>query len=142
MERFLALDLGTKTLGIAISDTLGIAHGYEQFNFEVYNYKKARNHVKEVVTKENISTIILGYPLHMSGELSDRAKSCIRFKEDLEKEIENVTIILVDERLTTVEATDRLHALGLNSKQIKEVIDKMSAVVILENYIGRLKKND
>ena len=54
MERYIGLDLGTTTLGIAISDSLGIVYGRENFNFERGNYKKAREHVLELVNKENI----------------------------------------------------------------------------------------
>ena len=109
MERILGLDLGTTTLGMAINDSLGIkCHPYENFRFEPNNYKKARVHTKEVLDKENIKTIVLGLPLNMDDSEGDRAKSARRFKEDLEKEIPGITIILVDERLTSVEAHDRM----------------------------------
>lgn len=140
MKKILGLDLGTKTLGIAISDSLGIAaHGYENFTFEFGNYKKARERVLEIVQKENIEEIALGYPLHMSGEVSPRAESSKRFKEDLEKDNPNLKIILVDERLTTVIAHKRLMEADLSRNKRKEVIDMMSAVVILETYLQTRK---
>ncbi len=141
MERILALDLGTTTLGMAINDTLGIAaHPYENFRFEVNNYKKARIHVKEVVEKEGIKTIVLGYPLNMDGTHGEKSKSIERFKADLEGEIKGINIILVDERLSTVEAHERLHAQGLEYKKHKDMIDMVSAAVILETYLNKKER--
>lgn len=140
MKKILGLDLGTKTLGIAISDALMIAaHGYENFTFEKGNYKKAREHVLEICKKENIDEIALGYPLYMSGDISPRAESTKRFKEDLEKDNPNLKIALVDERMTTIIANNRLMEANLSHNKRKEVIDKMSAVVILESYMDQKK---
>ncbi len=142
MERILGLDLGTTTLGMAINDSLGIkCHPYENFRFEVNNYKKARTHVKEVIQKENIKTIVLGLPLNMDDTEGERALSARRFKADLEKEIEDINIILVDERLTSVEAHERLFNQGLPLKKHKETIDAVAASIILETYIERMKNN-
>lgn len=140
MKKILGLDLGTKTLGIAMSDSLLIAaHGYENFSFEFGNYKKARERVLEICSKEDIEEIALGYPLHMSGELSKRAESCMRFKDDLLKENPNLKIALVDERMTTIIANRRLLEADISRKKRKEVIDKMAAVVILESYMQTRK---
>ena len=142
MERILGLDLGTTTLGMAINDSLGIkCHPYENFRFEPNNYKKARTHVKEVIVKENIKTIVLGLPLNMDNTEGDRAKSSRRFKEDLEKEIPGINVILVDERLTSVEAHDRLFEMGLPLKKHKDMIDAVAASIILETYLERNKKD-
>lgn len=141
MKKILGLDLGTKTLGIAMSDSLLIAaHGYENFSFEFGNYKKARERVLEICSKEDIEEIALGYPLHMSGELSKRAESCMRFKDDLLKENPNLKITLVDERMTTIIANRRLLEADISRKKRKEVIDKMAAVVILESYLQTRKR--
>ena len=138
MSKVIGLDLGTKTLGIAISDSLRIAaHGYENFTFEVGNYKKAREHVIEIAKKEGVNEIALGYPLHMSGEVSPRCESTMRFKNDLEKECPELKITLIDERMTTIIASNRLKEANLSRKKRDNVIDKMSAVVILESYLSR-----
>ncbi len=140
MKKILGLDLGTKTLGIAITDSLLLAaHGYENFTFEFGNYKLAREHVIEIIKKEDIEEIALGYPLHMSGGVSPRCLSCERFKEDLLKEMPNLKISLVDERMTTIIANNRLLEANLSRQKRKEVIDKMSAVVILESYLSQRK---
>ena len=138
MERILGLDLGTTTLGMAINDSLGIkCHPYENFRFEPNNYKKARVHTKEVLDKENIKTIVLGLPLNMDDSEGERAKSARRFKEDLEKEIPGIVIILQDERLSSVEAHDRMFEMGLPLKKHKEMIDAVAASIILETYINK-----
>ena len=140
MKKILGLDLGTKTLGIAITDSLLLsAHGYENFTFEFANYKKARERVLEIVQKEDIEEIALGYPLHMSGEISERAQSCIRFKDDLLKENPNLRITMIDERMTTIIANRRLLEANLSSEKRKKVIDMMSAVVILDSYLSQRK---
>lgn len=137
MSKCLGLDLGTKTLGIAMSDSLRIAaHGYEEFTFESGNYKKARERVLEICAKENINEIALGLPLHMSGEQGERSQSCLRFKDDLLKENSNLKITMVDERMTTIIANNRLMEANLSRAKRKAVIDKMSAVVILESYMS------
>lgn len=137
MEKIIGLDLGTKTLGISISDSLGIVHGYENYVFPEFYYKKARERVLEIASKENVNKLVLGYPLHMNGEISERAKSCLRFKEDLLKDNPNLIIEMIDERLTTVEANERMIEMNLSSRRRKEIIDMMSAVVILETYINK-----
>ena len=138
MSKVLGLDLGTKTLGIAISDSLRIAaHGYENFTFETGNYKKARERVLEVCQKEGVTEIALGLPLHMSGEESERSKSSLRFRDDLLKENPSLQITMIDERMTTIIANNRLLEANLSREKRKAVIDKMSAVVILESYLAR-----
>ena len=64
MEKYLGLDLGTKSLGIAGSDSLGIVHPKENFNFEKGNYKKAREHLLDIIEIENVKNIVIGYPVH------------------------------------------------------------------------------
>ncbi len=140
MKKLLAIDLGTKSMGVAITDALLIAaHGYENFNFEFGNYKKAREHLIEILKKENINELAIGYPLHMSGEVSERAMSCIRFKDDLLLEMPELEITMVDERMTTIIANKRMLSAGLSANKRKKVIDQQSAVVILENYMQQRK---
>ncbi|MCX5775900.1 MAG: Holliday junction resolvase RuvX [Firmicutes bacterium] len=105
----MGLDLGTATLGMAVSDSLGLAaHGVETFRFEPGNYKKARERVMEFLAKENINEIALGLPLHMSGDVSERSQSAIRFKDDLLAIMPNLKITMIDERMTTMLANKRL----------------------------------
>ena len=144
MDKILGLDLGTTTLGIAETDSLRIAaHGLETYRFEPGNFKAAREHVIEIVKKNDIKTIVLGMPLYQSGDVSPHAQSCIRFKEDLLKLDPYLNIEMVDESYSTIEADEKLKVTGLSYEKRKEIIDEMAAVVILERYlnqIGGIKK--
>ena len=138
MSKILGLDLGTTTLGIAKTDSPGIAaHGVETFRFEVGNFKKAREHVIEICQKEGIITIALGMPLYESGDESPHAKSCLRFKEDLLKIDPNLDIEMIDESYSTIEADEKLKVTGLSYEKRKDIIDEMAAVVILERYLEK-----
>lgn len=134
--RIIGLDLGSTSLGIAITDSLMIAaHGYENYRFEKGNYKKAREHLVEVLKKESVNEVVIGLPLHMSGEESERCVSTRRFINDLLNDVPTLIVHYEDERMTTIIAAKRLHEANISHKKQKSVIDKMSAVVILENYI-------
>ena len=136
MKRILGLDLGTKTIGIAMTDELGIAaHGYETFRFEEFNYKKAREHVIELCNQFGIEEIALGIPYYASGDLSPRAQSCMRFKDDLLKLNPTLRIELIDESYSTIEADELLKEQNLSYYKRKEIIDEMASVVILNRYL-------
>ncbi len=137
MNKVLGLDLGTRTLGIAISDVLGIAHGYEEFRFLEGAYKQAIKRVLEVCEKEKVTEIALGYPLNMDGSEGEKALSSKRFKNSLLEANPNLKISLVDERMTTIIATKRLLEADLSRNKRHKVIDKQAAVVILEFYLQR-----
>lgn len=135
MDKFLCIDLGTTTLGIARSDSLGIAHPLEEYRFPVGYYKKAREHVINLCKENNIFKLIIGLPLQIDRQEGKRCESSRRFADDLKKECEEIEIILFDESYSTIEAHDRLMEQGYKEKEIKEVIDMYSAVVILEDYL-------
>jgi len=139
MRKVLGLDLGTTTIGIAMTDSLGIAaHGVETFRFEPGNFKAAREHVIEIVNKEGIKDIALGMPLYESGDISPHAKSCLRFKEDLLKLDPSLHIEMIDESYSTIEADEKLKAsTNLSYEKRKKIIDEMAAVVILERYLEK-----
>ena len=141
MNKAIGLDLGTTTLGIAQSDTLGFVHGVETFHFIKGQYSKARERVHKLVSDTGIKEIALGYPLHMSGEEGERALSTKKFMEDLLKEDSSLNIVLVDERLTTVSAHKTLNELGVNHKQRKESVDRLAACEILDFYLRRRENN-
>ncbi len=141
VPRALGLDLGTKTLGMAVSDSLGIAaHGVETFRFESGNYKKAREHIVEYLKKENIREVALGLPLHMSGQPSERSQSALRFRDDLLELMPEITVVMIDERMTTMLANKRLLEADISRAKRHEVIDTMSAVAILETYLAQRRK--
>ena len=138
--KVMGLDLGEKTLGIAISDPLRIiANGIETFRFQELDLSSALERVKFYVQKEGIQEIALGLPLHMSGEESDHSKMCMKFKEMIEKSIPNVKVNMVDERWTTKQANRFLLEADLSRNKRKKVIDKMAAVINLETYLQYAK---
>lgn len=138
--RYLGLDLGTKTLGVAISDKLGsIATFYKNINYK--DNDLLFDEIEAIVEKENIKKIVLGFPKNMNNTLGERAEETIIFKENLEKRL-NLDIILEDERLTTKLAQSVLIKADLSRKKRKKVIDGLSAVVILQSYLDRKGNED
>ena len=133
--RILGLDLGSRTLGIAISDALGIiATGVETYRFDDERYDLALNRVLEIVKEKKVGKIVLGYPKHMNGDMGEKAKLSEDFKRQIEEKIDR-EVVLVDERWTTKLAESRLLQADISRKKRKQVIDKMAAVVILQNYL-------
>ena len=134
--RYLGLDLGTKTCGVALSDrTKVIASFYKNINYKEED--TLLNEIKEIVDKEKIEKVILGFPKNMNNTIGERATTTIEFKEKLEALI-NIPVILEDERLTTKIAEQAL-IMGndLSRKKRKKIIDGTSAVVILQGYLDR-----
>ena len=140
-EKYLSLDLGTVTLGIAYNDTLGFVHGLETFHFAKNQYIVARQHVLQLIDKMNIKNLVIGLPLHLSGEMSEMAKICLRFKDDLLKERSDLNIEMFDERYSSVTANNNLSMRGANHQKRKDNVDKIAACVILETYLRR-KENE
>ena len=136
LGKVLGLDLGDKTLGIAISDVMGIiSSAVETFRFEEKDLNAALNRVKFFIEKEGIKEIALGLPLHMSGEESPHSLMCREFKEMIESSIKGVKVFLVDDRWTTKQATRTLLSADMSRNKRKKVIDKMAAQVILDTYL-------
>lgn len=135
--RYLGLDLGTKTLGLAISDKTGtiasslvVLHHDDNFNYLIEELKK-------IIKEKEIDKIVLGLPKNMNGTIGNRAEYVLKFKESLEKCI-GYDVILEDERLTTRVAENILINADMSRKKRKKVIDKMAATVILQSYLDRL----
>jgi putative Holliday junction resolvase len=136
VTKAVGLDLGSKTCGIAISDSLGIAHPREEFRFVEGAYRQCLAHVIDFLHKEGVKEVALGYPLNMDGSAGESAHRSERFKEELLELDPNLQIALVDERLTTVMASRQLLEADLSRKKRHGVIDQQAAVVILESYLA------
>jgi putative Holliday junction resolvase len=135
--KILGLDLGTRTLGLSICDkTEFIASFYGTIHFEDSNYQEAIEKLKEIVTKEQIEKFVLGLPKNMNNSLGDAAKRSTNFKKMLEDTF-HFEVILQDERLTTVEATNYLISSNMSRKKRKTKVDGLSAVLILQTYLDR-----
>ena len=137
--RYLGLDLGTKTLGVSISDRTGIiASFYDSFRYEDEDELLVK--IKEIVENEEIDIIVLGLPINMDGSLGFRAEETMSFKEKLEDFIDK-EVVFQDERLSTRVATDVLIEADMSRKKRKNVVDGVSAVVILQTYLDRKDRN-
>lgn len=135
MEKYIGLDLGTTTLGVASSDVLGFVHGVETFRFPKEAYSQARDYVHKLVEKTGVKNLVIGLPINMDGSQGFRADSSKRFKEDLLEEDPTLKIELVDERLTTVSAHKTLNQLNVSGQQRKGAVDRIAACEILDFYL-------
>jgi putative holliday junction resolvase len=138
--KILGLDLGTRTLGIAISDHMEIlASPVETYRFKDGDYESAIVYLEKYIKQYGLTKIIIGLPLHMTGEIGESAKLIINFKELLEKRYK-IEVVTIDERWSTKSAQRTLIEADISRAKRKNLIDKMAAVVILQSYLDRQKK--
>ena len=135
MDRYLGLDLGTKTLGVAISDKSNtIASPLKVLHWDGENYSLLFKELDCIIGLYDISHFVLGLPKNMNNTLGFAAERSLKFKEALGKKYDK-EVILVDERLSTVEATNYLLAADMSRKKRKQVIDGVAASIILDTYL-------
>ena len=135
--RYMGLDLGSKTLGIAISDTTKtIANVLTTLRFKNEDYKSLLKPLSDIIKENSISKIILGYPKNMDNSIGERAKITLEFKKLLESEFK-IEVIMEDERLTSVISNNILLEADLSRKKRKEKVDGLAAEVILQSYLDR-----
>ncbi|MBV1708680.1 MAG: Holliday junction resolvase RuvX [Erysipelothrix sp.] len=137
MKRLIGLDLGSKTVGIAISDPMGmLARTLTTIRFPQYDFESACKQVVELCRQNEVAEVVLGLPRHMNGDIGESGQMALDFKEMLlESGIKSVT--MWDERLTTVAAQRLLISADVSRKKRKEVIDQVAAVGILQSYLDR-----
>lgn len=131
----MALDYGEVRIGIAFSDELQTI----AFPYETYKRKGTELDLKyfaDLVKKEKVVKIILGYPINMNGSVGERALKTKEFGEELYK-VAGIDIEYIDERLTSVEAEEILINSNVKRAKRKELLDKIAAALILENYLNR-----
>lgn len=137
--RYLGFDLGTRTLGISVSDfTNTIASTYKTIHFDDRNYDSLIPKIKEIIEEFNASKIILGLPKNMNNSLGERSIETLEFKEKLEKNL-NIEVVMQDERLTTVEANNYMLSADISRKKRKKKIDSLAANIILQTYLDKEK---
>jgi putative Holliday junction resolvase len=133
--RVLGLDLGTKTLGVAISDELGwTAQGIETMKIDEEQGQFGLERLRELIHQYHVETIVLGFPKNMNGTVGPRGEASQRFAEMLKQHF-GLPVILWDERLSTMAAERMLIAADVSRKKRRQVIDKMAAVMILQSYL-------
>ena len=137
----LGLELGTKTLGVAISKTGIIANPYKLLKYNNEEYDNLAKEVADIVEKENVTEIALGLPKNMNNTSGFATKRSEDFKTILEKYV-NIPINFVDERLSTVEATNILLANDMSRKKRKNIIDVTAAMIILDTYLKKRNNNE
>ena len=137
--RILSIDYGDARVGIAITDALGItAQGLETIHHE-NNDKVVLKRLEELVNQYEVDTIVIGMPINLKGEKTVRAEKTENFIHKLKCKFNKINIIPMDERLTTVQAHKTMNFLNVDKHKKKELVDTISAVYILENYINRKK---
>ncbi len=137
--KHLGMDLGTKTLGLAMSDRSGlIASPYKTLHYT--SLDELILAVKEIIDKEHIKVLVLGYPKNMNNTLGDAVKRTEVFKSALESATD-MEVHLIDERLSTVEATNVLLAFDVSRNNRKKVIDSVAASIILDTYLRKMEGN-
>lgn len=138
--RCLGLDLGSKTLGIAISDrTNFIASVYTTLFFKDEDYHSLIEPLRDIILKEDIGVLVLGLPKNMNNSLGTRAMITLEFKEMLEKEF-SLPVIMEDERLTSVISNNILISANISRNKRKKKVDGMAAELILQGYLDKQRK--
>ena len=134
--RVMGLDYGSKTIGVAISDPLGLtAQGIEIIRREEENkLRKSLRRIEELVKEYQVEEIVLGFPKNMNNTIGERAEKSLQLKETLERRCK-LPVIMWDERLTTVEANRTLMESKVRRENRSKYVDMIAAVFILQGYL-------
>lgn len=134
-ERYLALDVGEKTIGLAVSDPLNItAQGLDTIFRQ--SYRKDFEALKKVIKKYDVNVLVIGMPKRLNGDIGIQGEKVKKFTEKLKREIK-IKIEFQDERMTTKMAENTLIQGNVSRKKRKKVIDKLAAVNILSVYLDK-----
>jgi putative Holliday junction resolvase len=132
-KRILALDPGSKRMGVALSDELG----WTAQPLETYERRSVEAdvaHIQDLVRQHDVREVVMGMPLHMNGQVGSEAKHVQKFMVTLERAL-SVPVIAWDERLTTKEAEDILIAANVSRKKRKGAVDRVAAAILLQSYL-------
>ncbi len=137
--RVMGLDYGSKTVGVAISDPLGItAQGIETIERKDENkLRRTLARIEELAKEYEVETIVLGFPKNMNNTVGERAEKSLEFMAMLERRT-NLPVVMWDERLTTVEAERTLMESKVRREDRKKYVDKIAAVFILQGYLDSM----
>lgn len=135
--RIMGLDYGAKTVGVAISDAFQLtAQGITVLWREKENHlRKTLAEIEKLIVEYEVDKIVVGLPLNMDDSEGDRAKAALSFKDSLERRT-GLPVIMWDERLTTLEAYDILNEAHIKKEDRKKYVDKIAAVLILQDYLN------
>lgn len=137
--RIMGLDYGSKTVGVAVSDALGLtAQGIEIVRRKSENkLRQTLARIEEIAKEYGVEKIVLGFPKHMNNDIGERAEKSLEFKEMLERRT-GLPVVMWDERLTTVEADRTMMETGIRRENRKEYVDMIAAVFILQGYLDSI----
>jgi putative Holliday junction resolvase len=129
----MALDVGDKTIGVAVSDAL-LLTAQARSTIRRKDLKQDIEALRRLVEEDEVHQIVVGQPLHMDGKESRQSEKVRLFAGEVGKRL-NIPIIFWDERLTSFAAEQHLEEMGLNWRQRREHVDKIAAMIILQNYL-------
>jgi len=137
--RYLGFDLGTRTLGISVSDLTGtIASSLKTIRFNENDYDSLLIMLEDIINEYKPNKIVLGLPKNMNNTMGERCETTLNFKEMFEKKF-NIEVVMQDERLSTVEATNYMLKADISRKKRKEKVDSLAANIILQTYLDKMK---
>ena len=137
-DRIMGLDFGSKTVGVAVSDGLGLtAQGVEIIRRESENkLRRTLARIQELIEEYSVTKIVLGFPKNMNNTVGDRGEKSLAFRETLDKRT-GLPVEMWDERMTTVSANRTLMEAKVRREKRKDYVDQIAAVYILQGYLDR-----
>ncbi|WP_436877996.1 Holliday junction resolvase RuvX [Mammaliicoccus sciuri] len=139
-NRIIGLDVGSKTIGVAVSDAMGwTAQGIDTLRINEENEDFGIDQLIKIMDEYDVDTVIIGLPKNMNNSIGPRGEASIQFKDLLQQERPELKMVMWDERLSTVGAERTLLEADVSRKKRKKVIDKMAAVFILQGYLDSIK---
>ncbi|KJL04799.1 Holliday junction resolvase RuvX [Priestia aryabhattai] len=133
--RVLGLDVGTKTIGVAVSDEMGwTAQGIETIKIADEQMEQSYPRLQQLIDEYSVEKVVVGLPKNMNGTIGPRGEACIEFADNVKEKL-NIETMMWDERLSTMAAERVLLSADVSRKKRKKVIDKMAAVMILQGYL-------
>ncbi|USK08889.1 Holliday junction resolvase RuvX [Staphylococcus pseudintermedius] len=138
-HKIIGLDVGSRTVGIAISDLMGwTAQGLDTLQINEEENELGIDALIDIIQKENVGTVVIGLPKNMNNSIGFRGEASLKYKDALAERMPNLEIIMWDERLSTMAAERSLLEADVSRAKREKVIDKMAAVFILQGYLDGL----
>ena len=139
-HKIIGLDVGSKTVGIAISDLMGwTAQGLDKLRINEEQNELGIEELVDIIKKNQVGTVVIGLPKNMNNSIGFRGEASLQYKEKLQEALPSIEIIMWDERLSTMAAERSLLEADVSRQKRKKVIDKMAAVFILQGYLDSIQ---
>lgn len=139
-RKIIGLDVGSKTVGIAISDLMGwTAQGFDTLRINEEQNELGIDQLIKIIKDNQVGTVVIGLPKNMNNSIGFRGEASIQYKEKLQEALPHIEVIMWDERLSTMAAERSLLEANVSRQKRKKVIDKMAAVFILQGYLDSIQ---